>query len=148
MRPAKIQDFDPQGTLENFIIGVLTNTTTADFIRKKYPLAQIQEYKGASGRLRGIQALRQEKIDGFASDGILLIGETIKQGASLYQNYALLPGTPLVCEKYGMIVSNDPEWLALVNAAIEEMIGSRELSSGWFDILETYGKRVQQACEQ
>lgn len=146
--PGKVTSFNPEGTLENFVIGVLKASSTAEYIRQRYPLAEIQEYQGQAGRFRGIQALRQDKIDAFVSDGVLLIGETVRQGSNLFQNYTLLPEAPLVCERYGIIVANDPEWIALVNGTITEMIELRQIPKNWFDIIETYQQKVKASCEQ
>ncbi len=100
-------------------IGGLRDTTNLKFITEKYPLATIREFQGVTGRLRGVQALQQGKIDAFVSDGILLIGEALLQNLSLGRDYLIFPEYPLECEEYGLILpSNDPQWQNLVNRAI------------------------------
>jgi polar amino acid transport system substrate-binding protein len=108
-------------SLENTIIGVLRNTTNKTFLEERYPLAQLREFQGATGRFRGVQALQQGKINAFASDGILLIGEAALQGLALGKTYLLVPKDPLNCESYGMILpNNDLQWQDLVNRSISK----------------------------
>lgn len=105
--------------LKGITIGGLRDTTNLKFIIEKYPLATIREFQGVTGRLRGIQALQQGKIDAFVSDGILLIGEALLQNLSLGRDFSIFPEYPLECEEYGLILpSNDPQWQNLVNKAI------------------------------
>lgn len=148
VRPQIARGFDSQGSLANLKIGVLRNSTAQEFIKNKYPQAQILEYQGSSGRTLGIQGLRQDKIDAFATDGILILGETVKQGIGLYQRYELLPESPMTCDNYGMIIPNDPEWENLVNSVITEMIGSSNIPDQWFEILDTYVKKVRENCPE
>lgn len=105
--------------LNGITIGGLRDSTNLEFIAQKYPLATIRAFQGVTGRLRGVQALQQGKIDAFVSDGILLIGEALLQNLSLGQDYLIFPEYPLECEQYGMIIpSNDSQWQALVNKTI------------------------------
>jgi len=106
-------------TLENSIIGVLRNTTNQTFLAERYPRAQFREFQGVTGRSRGVQALQQGKINAFASDGILLIGEAALQGMAIGKTYLVVPQEPLTCEYYGMILpNNDSQWQELVNQSI------------------------------
>lgn len=126
--------FNADSSLADLKIGVLRNTTTADFIKNKYSLAQLELFQGVTGRKRGIQALRQGKIDAFASDGILLRGEAELQQLS-QKNYPLVPKLPLNCDYYGMIIpSQDPEWQTLVNSSIKKLQTSKILDD-WFNIV-------------
>ena len=105
--------------LNGITIGGLRDASNLEFIAKKYPLATIRTFQGVTGRQRGVQALRQGKIDAFVSDGILLIGEALLQNLSLGQDYVIFPEYPLECEQYGMIIpSQDSQWQALVNKTI------------------------------
>jgi polar amino acid transport system substrate-binding protein len=119
VRADTAQRFNPQGSLEQVSIGVLRDTTTAQFIRQRYPQAQVQEFQGTTGRTRGVQSLQQEKIDAFASDGILLFGEALLLNLNLGQDYLIVPKIPLDCVRYGLILpSNDPAWATLVNQVL------------------------------
>jgi polar amino acid transport system substrate-binding protein len=111
---------NPNGNLANIRIGILRATATQSLISKKYPGATIQEFQGATGRRRGVQALSQRKIDAFASDSILLYGETSRQGAAVGRDYLLVSEQPLSCVYYGLILpTNDPQWQALINRSLD-----------------------------
>lgn len=136
----------PSISLENATIGVLRNTTTEKLIGDRYPLAQIQEFQGVTGRRRGVQAVQQEKIDAFASDGILLIGEATLEGLSLDRDYFLYPQSPLDCSYYGLILpSDDPQWKNLVDSVIQspqtEIILER-----WFGRIAPYLGNTLDRC--
>ncbi|MGK7943964.1 MAG: amino acid ABC transporter substrate-binding protein, partial [Microcystaceae cyanobacterium] len=108
-------------SLQDVRIGALSRTTNRRLIRNRYPDAQIENFVGNSGRLRGLQALQDGRIDAFASDGILLIGESVLLGLVLEKDYVLMPSYPLKCDYYGLLLpSNDPNWTALVNRSIEK----------------------------
>lgn len=134
IREESEQNFDPYGNLQGLTIGVLRYTTTAREIAQQYPRAKLQEFQGVTGRLRGIQALQQKRIDGFASEGILLIGEAIVKNLALGRDYLLVPQPPLSCEYYGLILpQGDPQWRDFVNSTIlgEEM---KETYRQWFSL--------------
>lgn len=106
---------------KDFTIGLLKNTTTEIFIKEKYPEANFELFQGLRGSERGLQALRQGRIDAFADDGILLIGQSIAQRLPLGENhnFILAPDPPFTCEKYGLIIpQNDPEWENFVNSSV------------------------------
>lgn len=125
-------------TLEGSRIGVLRDTTTENLLREKYPKATLQEFQGATGRLRGVQALKRRNIDAFASDGILLLGEAIVLGLSLEKEYTIVPKNPLDCEYYGLILPSDnTRWKELVNSVII-MAQDREILQQWFGEIAPY----------
>lgn len=138
--------FDPNSSLENVNIGLLRNTTNETLIRQRYPLGNIVEFQGVTGRYRGIQALQGDKIEAFASDGILLVGEAILQGLDLGKNYILVPKFPLDCEKYGLILpNNDPEWLAFVNAVIQNNESKKSFYK-WFGVILPRIEEIESFC--
>ncbi len=139
--------FDINGNLAQMTIGVLRNTTTKEMISNRYPDATLQEFQGVTGRMRGIQALQMGRINAFASDGILLIGEATLQGLSIPQEYILVPPYPLDCEYYGMILpANDPQWRDFVNSVIKET-ESRELLKTWFTVIAPYVRETVNYCK-
>jgi polar amino acid transport system substrate-binding protein len=106
---------------KNFTIGLLRNTNTELFIKEKYPQANFELFQGLRGSERGLQALKQGRIDAFADDGILLIGQSIAQRLPLGENhnFILAPDQPFTCEKYGLILpQNDSEWENFINNSI------------------------------
>jgi polar amino acid transport system substrate-binding protein len=135
-------------TLEGITIGILRDTTTQELLRQKYPLATFQEFQGTTGRLRGVQALQRKRIDAFASDGILLIGEAILLGLSLENDVAIIPKNPLNCEYYGLILpQNDPEWQAFINSVVTAS-QSGELLRQWFADIAPYFIETLAYCQK
>ena len=85
------------GDLNEIKLGVIGNTTTEEFIAKRYPSAILRKFSGVTARNRGVQAVEQGKIDAMISDGILLRAEAQQQELSS-SNYPLIPDIPLTCE--------------------------------------------------
>lgn len=109
----------PSGFLQNITIGVLDNSLTQQFINGRYQLANQRTYQGSSGRERGVKDAVEGKIEAFASDGMLLLGEALRQGLNPAQ-YAIIPDQPLTCVSYGMILPDkDAEWKETVNKFIQ-----------------------------
>ncbi|MGI0482735.1 transporter substrate-binding domain-containing protein [Geminocystis sp. CENA526] len=125
---------------KNFTIGLLRNTTTEVFMKSKYPQANFELFQGLRGSERGLQALKQGRIDAFADDGILLIGQSIAQRLPLGENhnFILAPDPPFTCEKYGLILpQNDPEWENFINSSInlDQKMG---IINNWFQNIFTF----------
>ncbi|BAQ60129.1 extracellular solute-binding protein [Geminocystis sp. NIES-3708] len=119
---------------KNLIIGLLNNTNTEVFIKEKYPKATFQLFDGIRGTQRALQAVIQKRIDGFADDGILLIGQSMAQQIFIGKNsdYVLTPQPPLTCEKYGLIISkNDPLWENFINSLLKSEKKSQMINR-WF----------------
>jgi polar amino acid transport system substrate-binding protein len=139
-------NFNFSSSLEGISIGVLRDTTTQELLRQKYPLATYQEFQGVTGRLRGIQSLRRNRIDAFASDGILLIGEAVILGLSLGKDYQLIPPNPLNCDYYGFILpANDPQWQEFINGVIVTS-ENRNIFKAWFTEVASYFRDTWQYC--
>lgn len=138
--------FNTDESLTDLTLGVLRNTTTQQFIASRYPQAKIQEFQGITGRLRGIQAVQTGKIDGFASDGILLLGEATLQGLSIPDEYQLVPQRPLDCQYYGLILpKNDPQWRELVNSVISN-VELRQILRKWLTVVGPYVRETVNTC--
>ncbi len=111
---------NPSGFLQNVTIGILEGSLTQQFIASRYQLATQRVYQGNLARQTGVKDAVEGKIEAFASDGILLVGEALRQGLSPNQ-YAIIPEQPLTCISYGMILpANDAEWLESVNNFIRK----------------------------
>lgn len=137
--------FNVNEKLENVTIGVLRNTTTQRLIVNRYPNANIQEFQGINGRLRGIQALEAGIIDGFASDAILLIGEATLQGLRI-QDYSIVPKQPLDCVSYGLILpANDPQWQEFINNTLKKP-ETKQILKKWLELLGPYLQRTEEFC--
>ncbi|MEN9520298.1 MAG: hypothetical protein RLZZ381_2886 [Cyanobacteriota bacterium] len=138
---------NPEDDLNGATLGVIANTTTAKVIAQRYPLATLQQYRGVTARIRGIQAVAQGKIDAMISDGILLRAEAQKQGLSAAE-YPLVPDLPLTCDRYGMIIhGNDPQWQEFVNSVIDSP-EAKALSNEWFGSLFRSAQLAQGACQK
>lgn len=134
--------------LNGITIGGLQDSTNLEFVATKYPLATIRKFQGVTGRQRGVQALRQGKIDAFVSDGILLIGEALLQNLPLGRDYLIVPEYPVECEQYGLILpSNDPQWRALVNKAIATK-EAQDLYQRWIGPILPAIEQTRNYCRQ
>ncbi len=133
-------------SLKDLKIGVLRYTTTEKLMQNNYPDTQLQLFQGIRGNMRAIQAVEKGLIDGFADDGILLIGESLLLGIPLNQNYTLL-SLDSSCQQYGLILpKNDPLWQDFINNVIK-LSKDKEIIKDWFSPLSSNLKKAQQICE-
>ncbi|MFM8296767.1 MAG: amino acid ABC transporter substrate-binding protein [Microcystaceae cyanobacterium] len=147
IRAADKQRVNPNGSLAGLKIGVLRYTTNEKLIQERYPQATIQIFQGATGRLRGVQALRQERIDAFASDGILLLGEALSQNLAIGQDFLIVPPVPLNCEQYGLILPRqDPQWIELINQTLA-LPEAKSLNQKWLGPIFPQVQKVINYCQ-
>ena len=134
------------GDLDGAVLGTIANTTTAKYVKERYPNATVRGYRGVTARNRGIQAVTQGKIDAMISDGILLRSEAQQQELSSVE-YPLIPAVPLTCDRYGMIIkAEDPEWQDFVNSVINSP-EAETLTKAWFGNLFNYVLPAQDFCD-
>ncbi|MGV2832113.1 transporter substrate-binding domain-containing protein [Myxosarcina sp. GI1(2024)] len=146
IKAANSSALELDGDLEEVRIGVLGNTSTAEFLENRYPSATLVKFGGRKGRDRGVQALEQGRIAAMVSDGILLRAEAQLQNLSR-QEYPLIPEPPLTCDRYGMIItSNDPEWQDFINFVIESP-ESQRLLNNWFGTFIADAEGSQSLCQ-
>ncbi|MDY6940014.1 MAG: transporter substrate-binding domain-containing protein [Cyanobacteriota bacterium] len=137
-------NLDYEGDLEEDIVGVLRETTTETVIAQRYPQTNLQYFRGPTGAFRGIEAL-EDRIDAFASDGILLIGEVVTRGLPL-ANYRLVPLVPLSCESYGMILpEGDGVWAGFVNSVLASPEADL-IWQDWFEVKFPYIRLDEEVC--
>ena len=130
VKKANDESFDVNGTLKDQAIAYIPNTTTFDIIPQIYPTAKWVEVKN---RQEGIAKLTEGSVNAVVSDGILLIGELVKNGKDPRQ-FTLTPRQPITTELYGCILPKDNgEWKQVVDAVIasEE---NHDLQEEWFNI--------------
>lgn len=140
--------FNNGDNLNGLTIGVLRYTTTEEFMKNKYPNAKLEFFQGVKGSLRAIQAVQQGRIDGFANDGILLIGESILLRVPLNEDYTLIPKNPLTCEEYGLILpNNDPSWRYFVNSVINST-EDKQILKEWFPTFSDELNETQEFCKK
>ncbi|WP_373478883.1 amino acid ABC transporter substrate-binding protein [Geminocystis sp.] len=133
---------------KNLTIGLLRFTNTETLIKEKYPQAQFQLFQGVRGTQRALQALRQGRIDGFANDGILLIGESLAQQIFIGNNqeYVLIPQPPFTCEKYGLILpKNESNWENFVNSVLNSQ-EKKQVINNWFNTINNESLSNQENC--
>ena len=95
-------------------IGVIPKTTNEAVIAAQQPAAQLIPVKD---RREGWEKLQQGKIDGFAGDGIILVG--MKQEAPNRDAYEVVPEFPYQYESYGCLLPHDQSaWRDLVNYSL------------------------------
>lgn len=136
--------------LERGKIGVIANTTNEQDIRQVYQPQQI--VNTFSTRQAGIQAVNNGMIQGFASDGILLMGTMMDLNLSPSDYNLITPiknNTPF-CAAYSMILPNGKEhqqWRDQVNAVIKENNRGSEIWDQWFLPFVPYMKTVFNSCK-
>jgi len=116
-------------------IGILANTTNAQFVQSQYPRSSVIVFDGPTARADALQALNQGTVTTFASDSALLLGELLRLNLPSDQ-YTLLPGEPLTCDGYGLALpQGDRPWQQYVDAFLRSE-GNSELQRIWFtDVL-------------
>jgi polar amino acid transport system substrate-binding protein len=133
--------------LNNLTIGVIEGTSTEEYIRDRYPQAQLTLFRGVTARNRGVQALAQGKIDAMVSDGILLRAEAQQQNLSL-ANYPLIPEQSLTCDTYGMLLpQGDRSWQDFVNSVITSP-ESKAILNQWFGDMIPYNRISEANCSE
>jgi polar amino acid transport system substrate-binding protein len=121
---------DINNTLAGVAIAYIPHTTTDSIIRYIYPLAN---WQAVSNRSEAVAKLQRGEIKAVVSDGILLVGEIVKQGNDPRQ-FALLPRQPITTELYGCILpKNDPEWKKFVDTVVGSH-DNRKLREQWFNL--------------
>ena len=131
-------------------IGIIAGTSNAQEMENIYPLGQIDD--SFRRRSHGIADVQIGEIDGFASDGILLIGTASVMNLKL-KDYILV--TPLVdkrpfCSAYGMILPGDKEnqlWRDKINNLIVKTDDKNAVWQNWFGQLSPYFDSVAQVCQ-
>ncbi|MBF2057113.1 MAG: transporter substrate-binding domain-containing protein [Cyanobacterium sp. T60_A2020_053] len=123
-------------TNNNLRLGALNNTTTADYLSQQFSQANLRLFDGANGAKQGGRALENNRIDAFASDGILLVGIALSLNLPLNGEYEIVPKIPLTCEKYGVILpANDPLWNDFINQIIMS-VEPENIMGAWLNFAE------------
>ncbi|NEO06487.1 MAG: transporter substrate-binding domain-containing protein [Moorea sp. SIO1F2] len=123
IRPEMKGIFNPETSLAGKKIGVLPGSNTHPLISSTYPLAEIVDtrYRGSNGRELALRDVVERDIDAFASDGMLLMAEALRQGLT-FQDFTLIPDRPLSCDFYGIILPDqDIEWKTIIDKFITNL---------------------------
>jgi polar amino acid transport system substrate-binding protein len=130
MKQDSTDSFNINGTLEGVSIAYIPNTSTFDIIPQIYPLAQWVEVKD---RQEGIAQLDAGKVTAVVSDGILLVGQLLKENKDP-ADYALGPYQPMTTELYAcMLPQGDNDWKKFVDGVISST-ENHDLLEEWFSI--------------
>lgn len=128
-----VDKIDINNTLAAVAIAYIPHTTTDSIIRYIYPLAN---WQAVSDRSEAVAKLQRGEVKAVVSDGILLLGEIVKQGQEPRQ-FVLLPRQPITTELYGCILpKNDPEWKKFVDTVVGSN-DNQKLREQWFNLEES-----------
>ncbi|NEN88439.1 MAG: amino acid ABC transporter substrate-binding protein [Okeania sp. SIO3H1] len=134
------------------VVGVVKNTTNENDIKTTYPNERIDN-KYLS-REQGVKALLDGEINGFASDGTLLLGSLFILNSELGDDYNLLTpqqnGRPF-CAGYGFILPGGEEnssWKRYVNDFLAHNKKAQRVRQKWLGDLSENSQRIYDACTQ
>lgn len=147
VRVDEAQAIAPNGSLAGIKTGVLQGSTTEQFVQQRYPNADIVYFEGILGTAAGVDAVASGRIDVFADDSVLILGELAQQNLDPNQ-FTLLPELPLTCDFYGLILpEGDPSWQRTVNA-FNRSASSRQIRDTWFSTVSTNVVTSLTQCER
>jgi polar amino acid transport system substrate-binding protein len=99
-------------------------------IRQVYPFANWQTVRS---HREGIEKLKKGEVRAVASDGVLLLGEVLRQGGNP-KDFTLVPELPMTTELYGCILpQNNTQWKEFVDNSIVSN-ENRQLQGKWFNL--------------
>ena len=139
-----------ENTLRKGTIGTIAGTTNAQQMDLIYPLGQVDD--SFKRRSHGIADVQTGAIDGFASDGILLVGTASLMNIPL-KSFNLV--TPVVedkpfCAAYAMILPGDEEnqpWRSKINDMIIKSDNTDAIWQNWFSSLTPYFQTLSELCK-
>ncbi len=139
-----------ESQLRQGTIGIIAGTSNAEDIENLYSVTQVDD--SYTRRSHGVADVQIGNIEGFASDGILLIG-TVSQMNLPLEDYNLI--TPVVdnrpfCSAYGMILPDGEEnqqWREKINQLIVTTDTNNMTWRKWFGELSPYFEAVTQVCQ-
>ncbi|MDY7020539.1 MAG: alpha/beta hydrolase [Cyanobacteriota bacterium] len=130
-------EVQPETGLQNITTGVVKNSSNEQFVKQQYPQARPIYFRGEDAISEAVKAITDNRIEAFANDGILTLGELFRQRLPI-DNYVLVPEKPLTCDFYGLILpNNDIEWQRKVNGFIDSQ-QAEQVWEGWFTFAFPY----------
>ena len=116
-------------------IAVVSGTTTEDVLRR---VAEVNDFRvkltPVDGRVKGMELLNKGKVDGFASDRAMLIGQVFRN-ANVANDYTMTR-TALSFEPYAfMIKRGDTEFRLAADRALASLFRTariRRIYQNWF----------------
>lgn len=149
-----------RGTVEeevnagNAIVGVVRNTTNESDLKSSYPQEQIED-KFLS-REQGLKALADGEVNGFASDGTLLLGIAEEMNLDMEKDYTFITvnqenGRPF-CAGYGFILPGGEEnssWQSYINDFLANDKKAQRIQRKWLlEGLSENSQMLYNACTQ
>ncbi|NEQ75941.1 MAG: amino acid ABC transporter substrate-binding protein [Okeania sp. SIO2C9] len=138
----------------NAIVGVVRNTSNESDLKSAYPEEQIEDK--FLTREQGIKALVDGEVNGFASDGTLLLGIAWGMNLDLEKDYTFITinqenGRPF-CAGYGFILPGGEEnssWQSYVNDFLANDKKAQRIQRKWLlDGLSENSQMLYDACAQ
>ena len=135
-------------------VGVVRNTTNESDLKSSYPEEQIED-KFLS-REQGIKALADGEVNGFASDGTLLLGIAEEMNLDMEKDYTFITinqenGRPF-CAGYGFILPGGEEnssWQRYINDFLANDRKAQRIQRKWLlDGLSENSQMLYDACTQ
>ncbi|NEO54070.1 MAG: amino acid ABC transporter substrate-binding protein [Okeania sp. SIO3B5] len=138
----------------NAIVGVVKNTSNESDLKSAYPEEQI-ENKFLT-RQQGISALVDGEVNGFASDGTLLLGLAWSMNLDMEKDYTFVTinqedGRPF-CAGYGFILPGGEEnssWQRYINDFLAHDRKAKRIRQKWLlEGISENSQRLYDACSQ
>ena len=137
----------------NAIVGVVRNTTNERDLKNAYPEAQIDNKYLT--REQGLKALLDGEVNGFASDGTLLVGSAEMMNLDMEKDYTFITinqenGRPF-CAGYGFILPGGEEnssWQRYVNDFLANNKKAQRIRKKWLGDLSENSQRIYDTCTQ
>ncbi|MDY7004779.1 MAG: amino acid ABC transporter substrate-binding protein [Cyanobacteriota bacterium] len=136
----------------NAIVGVVRNTTNESDLKSAYPEEQIEDK--FLTREQGVKALVDGEVNGFASDGTLLLGVAWSLNLDLEKDYTFVTinqedGRPF-CAGYGFILPGGEEnssWQSYINDFLANDRKAERIRQKWLlEGLSENSQMLYNAC--
>lgn len=138
----------------NAIVGVVRNTTNESDLKSAYPEEQIEDK--FLTREQGVKALVDGEVNGFASDGTLLLGVAWSLNLDMEKDYTFVTinqenGRPF-CAGYGFILPGGEEnssWQSYINDFLANDRKAERIRQEWLlEGLSENSQMLYDACTQ
>ncbi|NEP80563.1 MAG: amino acid ABC transporter substrate-binding protein [Okeania sp. SIO3C4] len=138
----------------NAIVGVVRNTANESDLKSAYPEEQIEDK--FLTREQGVKALVDGEVNGFASDGTLLLGVAWSMNLDMENDYTFITinqenGLPF-CAGYGFILpggEKNSSWQKYINDFLTHNKKAQRIRQKWLlEGISENSQRLYDACTQ
>ena len=124
------------GDLNGKRLGIVPNTTTDNFIKNNLPNRGIKpQIVPLATHSDGIAALREKRIDAYATDRMILMGEAMMSEGGNF----VLSDDYFSLETYGLMMRRDAPFRLAVNRALAKIYRSGEIKTVF---VQSFGHRT------